>query len=86
MHPVLKDTPLREPTGQDPLRIAVVGDSLAAGVGYFAERVFRPFFVNVIKQGRISTGLSRPDYFDWQAQMRYIMQRGASRPDDRDAG
>ena len=79
MRPVLKDTPLREPTGQDPLRIAVVGDSLAAGVGYFAERVFRPFFVNVIKQGRISTGLSRPDYFDWQAQMRYIMQK--ARPD-----
>lgn len=79
VHPVLKDTPLREPTGQDPLRIAVVGDSLAAGVGYFAERVFRPFFVNVIKQGRISTGLSRPDYFDWQAQMCYIMQK--ARPD-----
>lgn len=79
VRPVLKDSPLREPTGQDPLRIAVVGDSLAAGVGYFAERVFRPFFVNVIKQGRISTGLSRPDYFDWQAQMRYIMQK--ARPD-----
>ncbi|HTG48127.1 MAG TPA: GDSL-type esterase/lipase family protein [Actinomycetota bacterium] len=73
--PVLVDTPLREPTPNDPLRVAVVGDSLAAGVGYFAERVFKPAFVNVIKQGRISTGLTRPDYFDWQAQMRYIMQK-----------
>jgi len=73
--PVIVDTPVREPTTEDPLRVAIVGDSLAAGVGYFAERVFRPAFVNVIKQGRISTGLSRPDFFDWQAQMRYIVQR-----------
>jgi lysophospholipase L1-like esterase len=78
-HPVVVDTPVREPTPSDQLRVAVVGDSLAAGIGYFAERVFRPAFVNVIKQGRISTGLSRPDYFDWQAQMRYIMQK--ARPD-----
>jgi len=76
---VVRDTPIRVPTGQNPLRVAVVGDSLAAGVGFFAERVFRPSLVNVIKQGRISTGLSRPDYFNWPAQMQLIVDR--ARPD-----
>jgi len=78
-HPAIRDTPLRIPTGQNPLRVAVVGDSLAAGVGFFAERVFRPILVNVIRQGRISTGLSRPDFFDWPAQMQAIVDR--ARPD-----
>ena len=47
------------------LRVAIVGDSLAAGLGFFAERVFRPGLVWVSGQGRISTGLARPDYFNW---------------------
>jgi len=69
------DTQLREPTFDHQLRVAVVGDSLAAGIGYFAERVFKPFFVEVYKQGRISTGLARPDYFNWPAQMHQIVER-----------
>jgi len=73
------DTPIRVPTGQDRLRVAVVGDSLAAGVGFFAERVFKPFFVHVTKQGRISTGLARPDYFNWPGAMKQIVD--AYRPD-----
>jgi lysophospholipase L1-like esterase len=52
--PVKHDTRMREPTFDHQLRVAVVGDSLAAGIGYFAERVFKPFFVEVYKQGRIS--------------------------------
>ncbi|HSL09805.1 MAG TPA: DUF459 domain-containing protein [Actinomycetota bacterium] len=66
------DTAIRVPTGQDPLRVAVVGDSLAAGIGYYAERVFKPFFVDVTKQGTISTGLARPDYYNWPAAMKQI--------------
>ena len=57
----------------------VVGDSLAQGIGTFAERVFRPNLVNVFREGRISTGLSREDYFDWPEQMREIVRR--ARPD-----
>lgn len=72
-------TQLRVPTAEDKLRVAVVGDSLAAGVGYFAERVFKPFFVDVLKQGQISTGLARPDYFNWMANMQLIVRR--YRPD-----
>jgi hypothetical protein len=74
-----RDTKLREPTIAKPLRVVVVGDSLAQGIGSFAERVFKPLLVDVIKQGRISTGLARPDYFNWPAQMRLIVDR--SRPD-----
>jgi len=74
-----RDTKLRVPTASNPLRVVVVGDSLAQGIGTFAERVFRPNLVNVFREGRISTGLSREDFFDWPNQMRYIVHR--ARPD-----
>jgi hypothetical protein len=74
-----RDTEIREPTGADPLRVVVVGDSLADGVGFFAERVFKPFFVDVSRQGQISTGLARLDYYDWFARMQLIVDQ--YRPD-----
>jgi hypothetical protein len=76
---IKRDTDIRVPTGRDRLRIAVVGDSLANGIGFYAERVFKPFFTEVVKQGRISTGLARPDYFNWPRQMEAIVDR--FRPD-----
>lgn len=66
---------IRAPTPTRRLRVAIVGDSLAAGLGYFAERVFRPRLVRVSGQGRISTGLARPDYFNWPYTMRQIVDR-----------
>ena len=41
--------------------------------GYYAERVFRPRLVKVSRQGRISTGLARADYFNWPFTMRQIV-------------
>jgi hypothetical protein len=79
IEPPEDDTELRVPTTDKPLRVVVVGDSLAAGMGYFAERVFKPSFVNVYKRGRISTGLARPDFFNWPAEMRTIAEH--ARPD-----
>ena len=64
---------IRAPSPSSKLRVAVVGDSLAAGLGYFAERVFRPRLVKVSRQGRISTGLARYDYFNWPFTMRRIV-------------
>jgi hypothetical protein len=52
-----------------------VGDSLAQGIGLAADGVFKPFWVEVFKQGRISTGLARPDFFNWPAQMQTIVDR-----------
>ena len=66
---------IRAPTTDRKLRVAIVGDSLAAGLGYFAERVFLPRLVRVSPQGRISTGLARPDYFNWPYTMRRIVDR-----------
>ena len=70
--PVTRDTELRAPTAEDELRVVVVGDSLAAGLGVYMEREFRPTQVRVSKQGRISTGLSRLDFFDWIDAMEQI--------------
>jgi hypothetical protein len=67
--------PIRVPTPDRKLRVAIVGDSLAAGLGYFAERVFLPRLVRVSRQGRISTGLARPDYFNWPYTMQRIVDR-----------
>ena len=67
--------PIRVPTPTNRLRVVIVGDSLAAGLGYFAERVFRARLVRVSGQGRISTGLARPDYFNWPYTMRRIVDR-----------
>jgi hypothetical protein len=71
--PPTRTDPIRVPTAEHPLRVAVVGDSLAAGLGVFAERVMSPTLTRVSKQGRISTGLSRLDYFDWVHEMQLIM-------------
>lgn len=64
---------IRAPSPDRRLRVAIVGDSLAAGLGYFAERVFLPRLVKVSRQGRISTGLARADYFNWPYTMRRIV-------------
>jgi uncharacterized protein len=77
--PVLTDTKIRRPTPADELRVVVVGDSLAAGLGVYLEREFRPALVRLSRQGRISTGLSRLDYFDWLTAMRQI--ENGFRPD-----
>lgn len=69
----VKTNPIRTPTAANKLRVAVVGDSLAAGLGVFMERVLRPTVTRVTRQGRISTGLAREDYFDWPAAMHQIM-------------
>jgi lysophospholipase L1-like esterase len=74
-HGGASDEPIRVPTPDRKLRVAIVGDSLAAGLGFFAERVFRPRLVRVSGQGRISTGLARPDYFNWPYTMRKIVDR-----------
>jgi hypothetical protein len=77
--PVTEDTKIRRPTAQDRLRVVVVGDSLAAGLGVYLERQFKPGLVRVSKQGRISTGLSRLDYFDWLGEMQKV--ENTYRPD-----
>lgn len=70
---------IRTPTRSNPLRVAVIGDSLSQGLGPAIARWFDPNLVRVLSLGRQSTGLSRADYFNWQAGMRQIEEK--FRPD-----
>jgi uncharacterized protein len=71
--------PIRTPTPSNELRIAVIGDSLSQGLGPAIERWMNPSVVHVLSLGRQSTGLTRKDYFNWQAGMREIVEE--FRPD-----
>lgn len=70
---------IRTPTRSNPLRVAVIGDSLSQGLGPAIARWMDPGLVRILSLGRQSTGLSRQDYFDWQAGVRQIEQK--FRPD-----
>ena len=70
---------VRTPSRSNKLRVAVIGDSLSQGLGPAIERWMDPGVARVLSLGRQSTGLSRNDYFNWQAGMRQIVRE--FRPD-----
>jgi uncharacterized protein len=70
---------IRTPSQTNKLRVAVIGDSLSQGLGPAIESWMNPSVVRVLSLGRQSTGLSRQDYFNWQAGMREIVDQ--FRPD-----
>jgi hypothetical protein len=58
--------PLRTPTAEQPLAIWIGGDSIAEGLGASMERLAgQTDTMRATSQARLSTGLTRPDYFDW---------------------
>jgi hypothetical protein len=61
--------PLRVPTHRDPLRVLVVGDSFATDIGYGLGRAFNLNVVSLNLQGVISSGLARPDFYDWPQKL-----------------
>lgn len=65
------------PAGRDKPRILLVGDSMMMeGFGPMLQRALhaRPD-VEVIREGKYSTGLSRLDYFDWGSRLAELVQR-----------
>ncbi len=64
---------IRTPLPGDELRVAVVGDSLAQGLGPAVVEQFDPDLARVLALGRQSTGLARADYFNWTAAMRQLV-------------
>lgn len=64
---------IRNPTEDDKLRVAIVGDSLSQGLGPAVARLFDADVSRVLPLGRVSTGLARQDYFNWRAAMRKIV-------------
>lgn len=65
--------PLRRPTVDDPLRLLIVGDSTMDAVG---NAILRELTTSGLTEARldfrVSTGLSRPDFFDWPAHLREL--------------
>jgi hypothetical protein len=62
--------PLRKPTGARPLRVLVVGDSFAQEIQIGLSRFLDSNVVDLQQRGVHSTGLARPDYFNWHVQIR----------------
>lgn len=67
---------LPKPTKTRPLSVLVVGDSLAIGLGTsLAATLAKTGVFHSYMDARISTGLSRPDYFNWPVQIRFDIAR-----------
>jgi lysophospholipase L1-like esterase len=62
----------RDPTPANKLRVVVIGDSLAVGLARTIGAGMEPALVRVVNQARLSTGLARPDAFDWPAEVARI--------------
>jgi uncharacterized protein len=59
------------PTPASPLRVLIVGDSVGLDLGQPLVNALGAYGdVTTYLDGRIDTGLSRPDYFDWPAELR----------------
>jgi hypothetical protein len=71
--------PLRTPTATRPLRALVVGDQFAADLGVSLAAITDSTYFRVIPWGTPSTGLSRPDYYDWPSRLLGFMEQ--YRPD-----
>ncbi len=62
--------PLPAPTAADPLRVLTVGDSLGVDFGgQFADDLAATGVVSAEVDAEVDTGLARPDYFDWPAEL-----------------
>ena len=62
-------SPRLPPLSQGKLRIVVVGDSLAVGLSRAIGASLDPDRVRVVNQGRLASGLARPDAFDWPTEV-----------------
>jgi uncharacterized protein len=58
------------PTGEDPLHVLVLGDSVGLDLGQaLVADLANTGVVVPVLDGRVDTGLSRPDYFNWPAEL-----------------
>jgi hypothetical protein len=64
--------PLRTPTPSDKLRFAVIGDSFAVGMGQALGAGLDPELVHLTGRAELATGLARPDFFNWPAEVSRI--------------
>ena len=68
--------PLATPTPAAPLQVLAVGDSLGIDFGQsLVNDLAATGDVHAVLDGHIDTGLARPDYFDWQAELQADLAR-----------
>ncbi|KAA0676959.1 DUF459 domain-containing protein [Roseomonas genomospecies 6] len=76
--PALQRVPQAAPapaaTAEAQKTVLVFGDSLAQGLGPSLSRLLRADHVRVLNDGRVSTGLSRLDFFDWGAELERLLR------------
>jgi len=60
----------KDPTAANPLRVLIVGDSIGIDLGDALQpNLAGTGVVSAALDGRVSTGLTRPDYFNWPAEL-----------------
>lgn len=64
---------LRQASDEEPLRLLVAGDSLVGYLPLVLDEEFAGRPVEVIDAWQGSSGLVRPDYFDWPAELARLM-------------
>jgi hypothetical protein len=70
---------ITHPTAADPLRVLIVGDSLGIDMGGPLQNdLANTGVVQATLDARESTGLTRPDYFNWPAELQSDL--GTARP------
>jgi hypothetical protein len=78
-HPHPSPSPLptiRKPTKAHPLTVLAIGDSIGIDLGLGLQRVMGDTgYYKVVVDGKISTGLARPDYFNWPAQLELDLRK-----------
>jgi hypothetical protein len=62
------------PTPDDPAELLILGDSDAGTFGPYLETLMQQTgIVTITLDYKVSSGLSRPDFFDWPSHMRQIV-------------
>jgi hypothetical protein len=83
----------KNPTAAVPLRVLIVGDSLGIDLGQSLQTVLAGTgVVTATSDGQVDTGLTRPDYFNWPAELQsdltayapevVVVMLGANDPQD----
>ncbi|MBK9180499.1 MAG: DUF459 domain-containing protein [Acidimicrobiales bacterium] len=67
--------PLRRPSTTDPLNLWVGGDSMSQAFGQsLVRKASETGLVDAVLDAHVSTGLTRPDFFDWSARIVDVVQ------------
>lgn len=67
------ETGMRYVTPAEPLRVLLAGDSMMRELGASIEDVASPELTDITLDYRVSSGLSRPDFFDWPSHLAQLL-------------